>query len=32
MQALHAKIGDLTSKNDLLEGALTNAGLLSARR
>jgi transposase len=31
LTALHAKIGELTPKNDL-SGALTNAGLLSARR
>ncbi len=30
--ALHAKIGELTLENDFLEGALTKAGLLSARR
>ena len=30
--ALHAKIGALTLENDFLEGALTKAGLLSARR
>ena len=29
---LHAKIGQLTLENDFLEGALTKAGLLSARR
>jgi len=32
LKALHAKIGELTLENDLLEGALTKAGLLSARR
>lgn len=30
--SLHAKIGQLTLENDFLEGALTNAGLLSAKR
>ncbi len=29
---LHAKIGQLTLENDFLEGALTKAGLLSAKR
>jgi transposase len=29
---LHAKIGKLTLENDFLEGALTKAGLLSAKR
>ena len=29
---LHAKIGQLALENDLLEGALTKAGLLSERR
>ena len=29
---LHAKIGQLTLENDFLEGALTKAGLLSARK
>ena len=28
----HAKIGELTLENDFLEGALSKAGLLSARR
>ncbi len=28
----YAKIGELTLENDFLEGALTKAGLLSARR
>ncbi len=28
----HAKIGQLTFENDFLEGALTKAGLLSAKR
>ncbi len=32
LQALHAKIGQLTLENDFLEGALTQAGLLSAKR
>ena len=31
-KALHAKIGKLTLENDFLEGALTKAGLLSAKR
>jgi transposase-like protein len=31
-KTLHAKIGELTLENDFLEGALTKAGLLSARR
>src|ERR1700739_1437140 len=30
--SLHAKIGELTLENDFLEGALTKAGLLSAKR
>ena len=29
---LHAKIGQLTLENDFLEGALTKAGMLSAKR
>ena len=29
---LHAKIGQLALENDFLEGALTKAGLLSAKR
>ena len=29
---LHAKIGQLTLENDFLEGALTKAGLLNAKR
>ena len=29
---VHAKIGELTLENDFLEGALTKAGLLSAKR
>ena len=32
LKALHAKIGALTLENDFLEGALTKAGLLSAKR
>jgi len=32
LKVLHAKIGPLTLENDFLEGALTKAGLLSARR
>jgi transposase-like protein len=32
LKTLHAKIGELTLENDFLEGALTKAGLLSARR
>jgi transposase len=32
VKALHAKIGELTLENDFLEGALTKAGLLSAKR
>ena len=32
IKALHAKIGELTLENDFLEGALSKAGLLSARR
>ena len=32
LNALHAKIGQLTLENDFLEGALTKAGLLSAKR
>src|ERR1700741_3001728 len=32
MKALHAKIGELTLENDFLEGALSKAGLLNARR
>jgi hypothetical protein len=31
-KTLHAKIGELTLENDFLEGALSKAGLLSARR
>jgi transposase-like protein len=32
VKTLHAKIGALALENDFLEGALTKAGLLSARR
>ena len=32
LKTLHAKIGALTLENDFLEGALTKAGLLSAKR
>jgi transposase-like protein len=32
IRELHAKIGQLTLENDFLEGALTKAGMLSARR
>src|SRR3979409_258658 len=32
LKALHAKIGELTLENDFLEGALSKAGLLNARR
>ena len=32
IKTLHAKIGQLTLENDLLEHALTKAGLQSARR
>ena len=32
VKTLHAKIGQLTLENDLLESALTKAGLLSARK
>ena len=32
LKVLHAKIGQLTLENDFLEGALTKAGLLSARK
>ena len=32
MKALHAKIGELTLENDFLEGALSKAGLLGAKR
>jgi transposase len=32
VKTLHAKVGELTLENDFLEGALSKAGLLSARR
>jgi transposase len=32
VKSLHAKIGELTLENDFLEGALTKAGSLSAKR
>ena len=32
VKSLHAKIGELTLKNGFLEGALSKAGLLSAKR
>ncbi len=32
LQTLHAKIGQLTLENDFLDGALTTAGLRSAKR
>ena len=32
VKTLHAKIGELTLTNDFLSGALTKAGLLSAKR
>src|SRR5947208_4637318 len=32
VKSLHATIGELTLENDFLEGALTKAGLLSAKR
>ena len=32
VKTLHAKIGELALGNDFLEGALTRAGLLSAKR
>jgi transposase-like protein len=32
LKALHAKIGELTLQNDFLSGALSKAGLLSAKR
>jgi transposase-like protein len=32
VKSLHAKIGELTLQNDFLEGALSKAGLLSAKR
>ncbi len=32
LKALHAKLGELTLENDFLEGALTKAGMLSAKQ
>ena len=32
VKALHAKIGELTLENDFLSGALSKAGMLSAKR
>jgi transposase len=32
IKTLHAKIGELTLENDFLSGALSKAGLLSAKR
>jgi len=32
VKSLHAEIGELTLENDFLEGALSKAGLLSAKR
>jgi transposase len=32
LKGLHAKLGELTLENDFLSGALTKAGLLSAKR
>ena len=32
IKTLHAKIGELALENDFLEGALTKAGLLSAKK
>ena len=32
IKTLHAKIGELALENDFLEGAITKAGLLSARK
>jgi transposase len=32
LKSLHAKIGKLTLENDFLEGALSKAGMLSAKR
>ena len=32
VKSLHAKIGELTLENEFLEGALSKAGLLSAKR
>ena len=32
VKSLHAKIGELTLENDFLEGALSKAGLLNAKK
>ena len=32
VKSLHAKVGELTLENDFLEGALSKAGLLNAKR
>ena len=32
LKVLHAKIGELTLENDFLAGALSKAGILSAKR
>ncbi len=32
LKVLHAKVGELTLENDFLSGALSKAGLLSAKR
>jgi hypothetical protein len=32
LKALHAKIGELALENDFLAGALSKAGMLSAKR
>jgi transposase len=32
LKALHAKIGELALENDFLSGALSKAGLLSAKK
>ena len=32
LKVLHAKIGQLALKNEVLEGALIKAGMLSAKR
>ncbi len=32
VKTLHAKIGELALENDFLAGALTKAGMLSAKR
>ena len=32
VKTLHAEVGQLTLENDFLEGALTKAGILSAKR